>query len=195
MFSSPSHTPRLLSSDDFNNLFESFSYSAFRLETLPRYQVSGESEELAAYLEGAFLPPESPGDSNWCRRIAASTKKGLSWSRVHVMPDQLTPYLRYEIEWGYLFNAQAGEDIRLLFPNQAPPIPENLPFHDFWLFDDTKLVLMHYGENGKYLGAELIENESELPSYQQAKEFTLRYSTTLKNYLKELRNSTGKFQY
>ncbi|MGH7881921.1 MAG: DUF6879 family protein [Candidatus Dormibacteraceae bacterium] len=191
MSSSATHTAKFLSSEDFGDLFKSFSRSAFRLETLPRYEVEEEAEEFAAYLEGNPLPPESSDDIDWRHWIETSTRQGRSWSRVHIMPEQLTPYLRYQIEWGYLFNSQAGEDIRLLF-SHAASIPSNLPCRDFWLFDDSKVVIMHYAETGKYLGAEINQNNNELALYQQTKNFALQHSIALRNYLKELRNSPGK---
>src|SRR5262245_24626207 len=58
-----------LSPAEFRALFESFTASAFRLETLPEYRVEGEADEFALYLQGEPLPPD--GNEAWCRGARA----------------------------------------------------------------------------------------------------------------------------
>ena len=154
----PAVTPgtqvRRLSRAEFSHLFSSFSTSAFRLETLPEYRVEGEAEELALFLQGKPLPPD--GNEGWCRIVAAATQAGKRMQRVHVIPRRLTPYLRFEIEWGYLYSAEAGEEI-LLLPHDSPDqVFGTWPLHDFWVFDDRIYVRMHYDEAGGFLFASLV---------------------------------------
>ena len=61
--------------------------------------------------------------------------------RVRVVPEPLTPYLRYEVR-GNRGNAEGGEDIRYLL--QARAYELDLPDHDFWVFDSEILVLMRF---------------------------------------------------
>jgi hypothetical protein len=52
-----------------------------------------------------------------------------------VLTSPLSEYLRYECEWGYLPNAAAGEDIRILDLAEKPR-PDGLISEDFWLMDN-----------------------------------------------------------
>jgi hypothetical protein len=67
--------------------------------------------------------------------VTEGVKAGKLFQRVHVVTSPLSDYLKYEFAWGYVFNARAGEDIRILdLAHQADP---GLPAHDSWLFDNT----------------------------------------------------------
>jgi hypothetical protein len=49
------------------------------------------------------------------RRIALTTAAGKSWSRIHVIQEPLSEYLRYELI-GYVESMAVGEEIRLAYP-------------------------------------------------------------------------------
>jgi hypothetical protein len=165
----------------------SFSASAFRLETLPEYRVAGEAEELALYLRGKPLPPD--GNEGWCEIVAAATRAGKRMQRVHVVPRRLTPYLRFEIEWGYLYSAEAGEEI-LLLPHDSPgQVFGTWPPHDFWVFDDRIHVRMHYDGIGGFLFASLVGAPGEVEAYRCAKAVALAHAMPLQRYLAEVRSS------
>jgi hypothetical protein len=176
-----------LSRDAFSRLFASFSASAFRLETLPEYRVDSEADEFALYLQGKPLPPD--GNEAWCQIVAAAVRAGKRMQRVHVVPRRLTPYLRYEIEWGYLYSAEAGEEI-LLLPHDAPgEVFGAWPLHDFWIFDDRLFVRMHYDEAGRFRFAALVEAPEEIESYRRAQAAAVVRATPLQLYLAEVRRS------
>lgn len=68
----------------------------------------------------------------------------------------LTDYIRYEFSWGFVYNVEAGEDIRVLDrTDQSGP---ELPDHDFWLFDDTTVVKLLYRPDGTQIVRELLEH-------------------------------------
>jgi hypothetical protein len=180
-----------LSPAEFRALFESFTASAFRLETLPEYRVEGETDEYALYLQGKPLSPD--GNEAWCRIVSSAARAGKRMSRVHVVPHRLTPYLRYEIEWGYLYNAEAGEDILLLVHDQPAEVSGTWPLDDFWLFDDgtatCACVRMRYDEVGHFLFGELITDPSEVDACRRVRDAALAHAVTLQQYLAELRNA------
>ncbi|MGH3927560.1 MAG: DUF6879 family protein, partial [Pseudonocardiaceae bacterium] len=128
------------------------------------YAVDPDVEELHQYLSGAQLPSVLPEDvAAWRDNIAAWVAEGKRYYRVHVVQSPLSDYLCFECEWGYQYTQRTGEEIFILDTAEQPR-PEGLPSEDFWLFDDTKVVRMHYDVEGRYVGAELLP-ESEAPPY------------------------------
>ncbi len=71
----------------------------------------------------------------------------------------LTDYSRFGV-WCAQFTNGAGEDIRYLSRDQAQA--DELPNHDYWLFDSRKLVRMHFDHADVFLGAEIIEEPAEI---------------------------------
>ena len=78
--------------EEFDDEFDQFVVSAFRLETLQRYSVSAEDTHMRAFREGTPRPERSVRTSPWLRRIALTTAAGKSWSRVHVTQEPLSEY-------------------------------------------------------------------------------------------------------
>ena len=76
-------------------------------------------------------------DADWLTMIREATDKGRRFSRVRVVSLPLTDYSRFGI-WCAQFTNGAGEDIRYLTRDVAEA--EELPSHDYWLFDSRKLV-------------------------------------------------------
>jgi hypothetical protein len=126
-----------------------FTSTLFRLETLDTYDVGSSVEDYQRYLTG------QPGPVNkgaWMEVIRNEVARGLHTYRVHVVRSPLTDYLRYEFEWGYTCNAEAGEHIRILDTaeqTKPDPVPDD---EDFWLIGDEHLVLMHYTPEGRFEG-------------------------------------------
>lgn len=50
----------------------------------------------------------------WLDVIRDEVSRGLHTYRVHVLRAPLTDYERFEFEWGFVLNEQAGEHIRIL---------------------------------------------------------------------------------
>jgi hypothetical protein len=131
--------------------FSTFERSAFRLETLPAYDVPEEEARLRLFRSGAALPPRSPDTDEWLAFIARSVGAGRSVERVHVVTHPLSDYLRFELAC-YLENEAAGERVGIAVRDEASPLPELV--EDFWLFDDEHVFVMQYDANGRFLGAE-----------------------------------------
>jgi hypothetical protein len=107
----------------------------------------------------------------WLDHLRREREAGILRHRVHVLRTPLTDYLRYECEWGYAFNAAAGEGISILDLSEHSS-PDGLPDHDFWLIDDQFPIRMQYDQDGRFLGAEPVESEA-LPRYQRARDAAL----------------------
>ncbi|WP_326555108.1 DUF6879 family protein [Micromonospora sp. NBC_01813] len=147
--------------DEFNQLFRDFRYTAYRLETLQRYDVSYEQDEFARFLAGETRG-EFPGIAAWCDTVRAAVSAGKRMHRVHVVTEPLSDYVRFECGWAYEHTVDAGEDVRLIAVSAADAWPAALPHYDYWLFDSSQLVAMYYDEEGRFVSGELISDPAKI---------------------------------
>jgi hypothetical protein len=174
--------------DTIHRILREWHDTSFRLESLAHYSVDAEREEFDAFLRGDPLPPPNPPDfEEWFDRLRQERAEGRRRSRVHAIAGTLTPYLRYEIEWGYSGNAVAGEDIRILHAAswQTSPFGSHPP--DFYLLDDERVVLMAYDDGGHWLGGELVTDAAEVDRYRRLRDAAIQASCSLAEYLAALR--------
>lgn len=147
-----------LDNDAWRTFFNSYRREAFRLETLPEYNVSSERAEYDHFVATGTL--DIPDDDSWLTRVRHFSRTGRWIGRVHVICRPLTDYLRYEFAV-YRHTVAAGEDVRILdLTNQPNP---GLPAEDFWLLDDTAVVRMDYDPDGTQLRRELLEDVDPAP--------------------------------
>jgi hypothetical protein len=153
----------VLGEDELEALFDDFEHAAFRLETLPRYTVDSERERLSRYISGAPLQLE-PGTREWLEFMASEIRSGKRWHKVHILRSPISDYLRFECEWGYAVSSQYGQEV-LILDEAERPRPEHIPDEDFWLFDEDTAVRLHYDTEGRFLGAELVD-EADVSQYR-----------------------------
>ena len=173
--------PRLLDAAELGNLIRSrFGRLACRVETLDRYDVGSDGADVARYLRGE-PDPDPARKGAWLSRLRAERAAGKLRQVVHVLRGPLSPYLRYECEWGYLPNVAAGQDVRILDLAERPRPPALDLDHDFWVLDDQLAVRMHYDQDGRFLGAEVVP-ASELARYRAAWEAAIRAAEPFTSY-------------
>lgn len=139
---------------DLAALFRDFRYTVFRLETLPTYSIEGEAESLALWRAGQ-PEPAWRNDRPWLTTVRQAVAAGKFMHRVRTVRHPLSEYIRFELDWGYPANVDAGEDIRILElsrDDELPWIPDPEAGYDFWLFDDVTVVRMDYDHEGRFLG-------------------------------------------
>jgi hypothetical protein len=124
------------------------------LETRDRYNSPRETESFHKFLAGE---PDVSYHENWLHMVREATSEGRRFSRVRIVSFPLTDYTRFAM-WVAGYTCEAGDDIRYLTRDQAGAT--ELPEHDFWLFDSRKLVVMNFGEDDRFIGAEVIEDPS-----------------------------------
>jgi hypothetical protein len=168
--------------EEFSRLFDDFEDSWFRLEVLQRYTVPYEVEPLRWFLAGEPLPYD-PDKEQWLALIRDAARAGKRMQRVHVVVEPPSDYLRYELVCEYADNVAAGEDVRLI-PVQPGTWPSDVPRHDYWLFDDRVLCMMHYDEAGQLLGAELVDDLAVVAEHRRWRDVALRQSMTYREYLR-----------
>lgn len=150
-----------LADQDFNRLFSEFRYTAYRLETLQRYDVFYEKNEFERFLAGESRG-RFPGISDWINEtVAKAVTAGKKIGRVHVVEEPLSDYVRFECAWAYTHTVTAGEDVRII-PVAHGEWPSELPHYDYWLFDSVHLVAMYYEPDGSFSTAETITDQSRV---------------------------------
>ncbi|MEO3808431.1 DUF6879 family protein [Sphaerisporangium sp. B11E5] len=172
-----------LPGEELGRLFQSFRYTAYRLETLQEYRVPTEMEEFAR-----FLDDENDGEGRsivdpWIDRVVTPAKRaGKFMHRVHVVKTPLSDYLRFEFAWGYRHTVDAGENIKILAVEEGE-WPVDLPVgYDYWLFDSSCLVAMHYENDGSYVGAELIEDPKRIIQANYLRDLAVNTAVSYENF-------------
>lgn len=175
---------------DFGAMFADIRRSWFRLETLQHYDVTFEREPYDAFHSGRPMPHD-PGDDEWTAMIQAHREAGRSLSRVHVITEPLTPYIEYELAWGYKAGHDGGEDIRLIVC-PAGSWPEGVPAdHDFWFLDD-ELWIMHYEDGGRAGFVERVSDPITVQQHHDWRVAALATSISLDSYLGQRRDLAAR---
>lgn len=146
---------------DFAELFDTFERRAFRFEALPAYAVAEETEALEAFMAGEPVPRGWLDE--WTDFVRQSTASGKSIIRVRLIPEPLTEYFNFESTCGYPQSLEAGETILGILPQQLPLLARNVG--DFWLFDGSACATLDYDAAGRFSGAYVIEESSQVESY------------------------------
>lgn len=166
----------LLRSDELGALFRNFQRSAFRLETLPAYNMAGEQEEYQKFLAGEKPPADL--HYGWLDIVSGHLSAGRSMQRVRLVARPLSDYIRYEFEWGFQFNVRAGEDIRIL---DVTDRMVDLPEQDFWLFDESTVVHLNYDQTGATVSREQVD-APDLGKYLSWRDVALSESVPYDEY-------------
>ncbi|WP_157254812.1 DUF6879 family protein [Nonomuraea typhae] len=146
---------------------ERFTSTLFRLEQLPVYDVAANGDDLARYLAGE-PGPDMGRKGPWLDVIRDEVSRGLNTYRVHVVKGPLTDYERFEFEWGFALNAEAGEHIRILDLTEVAR-PAQLIDEDFWLIGEDHGVRMYYNDVGNFVGANPVVDRETIRAYRAAR--------------------------
>jgi hypothetical protein len=159
-------------------LFTGYTRSAYRLEGQQVYSSDQEDAVLARFLAGEPLNI----DLSWTApKTRAQVAAGRTKTRVRVVVEPPTDYTRLELVV-YPQLAAAGEDIRIIAVPEGE-WPAGLPRHDYWLFDDHDVWRMHYGDDHRFLGAELLDDESLIAEHLEWRDIALAQAVPLNDYL------------
>jgi hypothetical protein len=164
--------------EDFNALFETFERTAFRLETREHYTVDEEADALQEFLaDGRF---DLGWFEPWLQTIRTITAAGRTISRVRVVNEPPTDYQRFELAVAPA-NISAGETITLLERSKARTL--NLPEYDFWIFDDNRLVTMHFADDGRMVEALATEDQDVVRQHREAQARATAHATPYADYI------------
>lgn len=160
--------------------FRDFQSEAWRLETLPAYNVPQEAEEIRAFKAGERIDPQTHSNE-YTEDLKRVRREGKSKGRVHIVTRPLSDYLRYEFMY-YLPHAWAGEDIRIMDVTDRPNPLAGV--QDFWMFDRQEVVLMNYEPDGTQISREVFEGNVSL--YVEYQRIALAESVPFEEYVKGL---------
>jgi hypothetical protein len=162
--------------DELGRLFVTFKTSAFRLECLPVYDVTEDDEGHAFRLwqAGESQPVQ---DRDWPKLCRSAVGAGKKMQRVRVVQSSLTEYQRFQLAWGYPANVAAGEDIRILTVESE--LPPDIPWQDYWLFDDAIAVILEYDDKGRFLRPVIVE---DVTPYRRGASIALTHAEPFESY-------------
>lgn len=159
-------------------MFTGYVKSAFRLEAQQIYSNDQEDAALRRFIAGEPLDL----DLSWAvPKVEAQIAAGRTQMTVRVVTEPATDYTRMELAVLPEF-AAAGEDIRIISVTEGD-WPSGVPRHDYWLFDDHDVWRMHYHENFRFAGAELLSDESAIVDHLEWRDAAVALSARLQDYL------------
>ncbi|MGH3787958.1 MAG: DUF6879 family protein [Pseudonocardiaceae bacterium] len=123
-----------------------------RVQTLAYFGVPSDDEDYLRYVNGQSVPL-SPHREPWYAQLRSERAAGQIWRNVHVVDLPLNDYLRYQFEWCYTSNVEAGMEVRVLDTTTRPEARVMATAGDFYVIDRHEIVLMRYAEDGRYLSA------------------------------------------
>jgi hypothetical protein len=170
---------RLLNERELGELLDQAQRDLFRMETLDSYDVGSDGGDFARYVAGE-PGPDPARKEPWLARLRADAERGLQNRRVHVLRSPVGDYLRYESEWGYAPNSDAGEEIRILDLVEVAG-PRGLIAEDFWVMDNATVVRMHYDHGGRFEGAS-VAPRWQLRKYRRAAEAAWQVSVPFRDW-------------
>ncbi len=106
-----------------------------------------------------------------------------------MVPESFSSYVNFELEWGYRFNVEAGESIRVISESDVKQLNGTIP-PDFWVFDSQRVAIFEYSPSGEWLGAKILDTGTE--PYVKLATMLKEKSVDLNSYFGTKRR-TGRF--
>ncbi|WP_449061231.1 DUF6879 family protein [Planomonospora algeriensis] len=176
---------RLLTGEEFLELFTSFRHTAYRLELRDRYNVDAEADRWAAYVAGDMAELErlnAVQRKTWMDLMRAATVAGKRIERVRVVTEPLSDYMRFTLILN-AGNADAGEDIRYLPRHQAAGL--GLPDVDAWLFDSRFVVVGRFDAEDRLTAWERIDDPKVVVEHCAARDAAWHHAIPYPEYARK----------
>ncbi len=154
----------MLTDTAFRAQFDEVERAALRLESRRHTDIESERAQFAAFLAGVLPETYARDADGWTGMLEGHFAAGRAFRRARVMDDPLTDYNRYMIYTGRA-SAALGEDIRYLSRAEANRL--DLPDHDFWVFDSSRLLELRFTDDGRPLGHDLIVDADLAARHEQ----------------------------
>ncbi|MFI7324144.1 DUF6879 family protein [Streptomyces rubiginosohelvolus] len=151
---------RIIDLDEFEDLFRTFSHSAWRLETRRRYASDEATDTYREFVETGGV--EWDESDPYCELIRSQTAQGKRVERVRIVDQPPTTGQLYLLN-NAKRNRRLGEDIRNLWRADADRL--QLPSEDFWLFDSRFAARLRFDDGDQLVDVELITEPAEIVRY------------------------------
>ncbi|MFD3483838.1 DUF6879 family protein [Streptomyces sp. NPDC058665] len=86
---------------------------------------------------------------DWYELVRKATARGVDVRRARIVSEPVSEYIRFEHEVTQELNIAAGEKVRWLSRRHVTGIA--LPGNDFWLFDESLVLINHFDGDGDSL--------------------------------------------
>jgi len=117
-------------------------------------------------------------------RIRGDRLAGKCWQRVRIVSVPLSDWTRYGIGIARL-SVTVGEDIRYLRRDTANRL--GLQPYDAWLFDNQRLVHLHFDDNDDtFTGAELLTDNEVVQRHRSWRDLAWQHAQKIENFLDSL---------
>ncbi|WP_435969513.1 DUF6879 family protein [Streptomyces sp. Qhu_M48] len=173
--------PRLITSQEFGKLFESFEYTAWHLETRRGYASDRADDAFRTFVETGSAPWDL--DNPWSVNIRRQTDAGKSVGRVRVVDSPPTQGQLFLLDYARC-NAATGEDVRNLWRADADRV--RLPAEDYWIFDSRVVAVLHFDGDDNLLHIEAITEPAEVLRYVQVRDAALRHAVPYDRFAAQL---------
>ncbi|MER5201198.1 DUF6879 family protein [Streptomyces sp. NPDC002755] len=174
--------PKLISTEEFGLLFQTFKHSAWHLETRRGYASDRQDPSYALFLKTGTAAMDL--DSAWCTNISRQTSSGKYVGRVRVVDNPPTQGQRYLLDYARC-NAATGEDVRNLWRDDADRA--NLPAEDFWIFDSRLVAVLNFDDTDAFHDVEIITKPTEVLRYCQIRDAAIHQATPYDQFAAQLR--------
>ncbi|MGW1334948.1 DUF6879 family protein [Streptomyces rubiginosohelvolus] len=151
---------RIIDLDEFEDLFRTFSHSAWRLETRRRYASDEATDTYRQFVATGGV--EWDESDPYCELIRSQTAQGKRVERVRIVDQPPTTGQLYLLN-NAKRNSRLGEDIRNLQRADADSL--QLPPDDFWLFDSRLAARLRFDDGDHLVDVELITEPAEIVRY------------------------------
>ncbi len=136
--------------DSFQEYWNKSKKEIFRL-SLPALTYSGAEKLRYGEYQKTGKVPVDKELSDWFASLAALKQKGVILHRLQVIKFPIPPFTLFELRQLRLFK-ENGEDVLGLENQKFIRFCNGKDVKDFWLFDNSKVLLPVYDENGLWLG-------------------------------------------
>jgi Family of unknown function (DUF6879) len=167
---------RLINRQEFDDFVLGYEHTAFRLERQERYNEAEEAEPIRRFLAGE---PDYAWNDDWVAMMRRRTADGQRMARVRIVAEPHNDYTRFLLDLARI-NAKAGEDIRYLPRDRAKDL--DLPGHDFWLIDSSKVAVLRFGEDDVLLGAEIQDDPAVVVKHCYWRDVAWHYAIPVAEY-------------
>ncbi|MBT2491412.1 hypothetical protein J7E96_23380 [Streptomyces sp. ISL-96] len=148
---------RIIDLVEFEELFRTFKYTAWRLETRKRYASDETTDTYRQFIETGTAQWDL--DDPYCTMIRAQTEQGKRVERVRIVDSPPTTGQRYLLD-NAKRNSALGEDIRNLWRADAERL--HLPVEDVWIFDSRLVAKLNFDDDDQLVDVELITEPAEV---------------------------------
>lgn len=168
---------------DLPGLVSGLEKYMFRLETYPFY---ADDDDIRARWQAGQDITDEIVSCQWSKSLLARSKAGVTCSRVHLIPDELTEYLRFEIFGYYPISSKLGEQIFIL-PRSDFSNSECCKFassgQDFLLMDDKLFLHKYTVKDMTFEYTEMLPSDADLADAKREMQLLLNMSIPLSDYI------------